>query len=68
MQNYRFPGLPDPLGPLNVKNRKKSLTFHANCRNSSPSKFLGGRSSQVGRVDLIISTLSVDVDSDRGER
>ena len=36
MQNYRFP---DP----GYKKYKKSLTFLANCRNSSPSKLLRGR-------------------------
>ena len=34
---------------LDIKNTKKSLTFQANCRNSSPSKLLGGRITGVGR-------------------
>ena len=41
MQNYRFP---DPQ----YEKIQKSLTFHANCRNSSPSKLLGGRITGVG--------------------
>ena len=47
MHNYRFPEWP---GPLYKKLQKKSLAFQANCRNSSPSKLLGGRITQVGET------------------
>ena len=52
-----------------IKNRKKSLTFHANCRNSSPTKLLRGRITRVGenprRVQIIISTFSFEVEGEK---